>query len=141
MILTESSAPVVAPYLQKWVDSLNKGDVSAAEQAFNADCIIHINGNPQRDLSLNDFKQMVGALLGAFPDLHFTINDQFSSGDKVSTRWTANGTNTGSFGEMQPTGKAVQIEGMIIDYLTNGKVAKRWELWDQMGMMQQLGLA
>ena len=140
-MINQKNAPIVVlEYLQKWVDSLNSGNVSTADEVFQPDCIIHINGNPQRDLSLDDFKQMVAGLLIAFPDLHFTINDQFTSGEKVSTRWTANGTNTGPFGEMQATGKAVEIEGLIIDYVINGKVAKRWELWDQMAMMQQLGL-
>lgn len=83
---------------------------------------------------------MVSGLLAAFPDLHFVINDQFTSGEKVSTRWTAKGTNTGPFGELQATGKEVEIEGLIIDYIADGKVAKRWELWDQMAMMQQLGI-
>ena len=131
---------MISEYEQKWVDGLNSGNVSVADEVFQSDCVIHINGNPQRDLSLDDFKQMVSGLLVAFPDLHFTINDQFTSGEKVSTRWTAKGTNTGPFGEMQATGKGVEIEGLIIDYVVNGRVAKRWELWDQMAMMQQLGL-
>ena len=131
---------VISEYLQKWVENLNNGNVSVADEVFHADCVIHINGNAQRDLSLGGFKQMVAGLLAAFPDLHFTINDQFTSGEKVSTRWIATGTNTGPFGEMQPTGKKVEIEGLIIDYVKNGKVKKRWELWDQMAMMQQLGL-
>ena len=133
--------PSVREYLQKWVDSLNSGDVSAADEVFHEDCVIHINGNAQRDLSVQNFKQMVSGLLAAFPDLHFTIDDQFSSGDKVSTRWTANGTNTGPFGELPATGKKIEIEGLIIDQLVDEKVIRRWELWDQMAMMQQLGLA
>ena len=137
----QKNAPmVISEYLQKWIDSLNSGNVSVADEVFQPDCVIHINGNPQRDLSLDNFKQMVAGLLVAFPDLHFTINDQFTSGEKVSTRWTATGTNSGPFGEMQATGKKVEIEGLIIDYVVNGKVAKRWELWDQMAMMQQLGV-
>jgi steroid delta-isomerase-like uncharacterized protein len=141
MIHTESSTLVILPYLQKWVDSVNDGNVSVADQVFHPDCIVHINGNAQRDLSVDSFKQMLSGLLGAFPDLHFTINDHFTAADKVTTRWTANGTNTGSFGEMPATGKVVEIEGLIIDQVIDGKVAHRWELWDQMAMMQQLGLA
>jgi len=83
---------------------------------------------------------MLAGLLLAFPNVHFTINDQFTSGEKVSTRWTAKGTNTGRFSEMQATGKEIEIEGHIIEYVVDGKVAKRWELWDQMAMMQQLGV-
>ena len=140
MIDQKSPNLLVSEYEQKWIDGLNNGNVSVADEVFQPDCVIHINGNPQRDLSLDNFKQMVSGLLVAFPDLHFTINDQFTSGEKVSTRWTATGTNTGPFGEMQATGKAVEIEGLIIDYVVDGRVAKRWELWDQMAMMRQLGL-
>ena len=140
MIDQEKSTAEILEYEQKWLDGLNSGNVSIADEVFQPGCVIHINGNPQRDLTLENFKQMVTGLLVAFPDLHFTINDQFSSGDKVSTRWTAKGTNTGPFGEMPATGRTVEVEGLIIDYMVNGKVAKRWELWDQMAMMQQLGL-
>ncbi|MEJ6981229.1 ester cyclase [Pedobacter sp. P351] len=139
MIGQESTPTVNSDYEQKWLDGLNSGNVSVADEIFQPDCVIHINGNPQRDLTLENFKQMVNGLLAAFPDLHFTINDQFASDQKVSTRWTAKGTNTGSFGEMPATGRTVEIEGLIIDHVVNGKVAKRWELWDQMAMMQQLG--
>lgn len=141
MIDKKSSASVISEYELKWIDGLNSGNISVADDVFHPDCVIHINGGPQRDLSVGDFKQMVAGLLTAFPDLHFTINDQFTLGEKVSTRWTAVGTNTGPFGEMPSTGKRVEIEGHIIDYVVNGKVSKRWEQWDQMAMMQQLGLA
>jgi steroid delta-isomerase-like uncharacterized protein len=136
----ENTPLIISEYELKWVNGLNSGNVSVADEVFQPDCVIHINGNPQRDLSLDDFKQMVAGLLLAFPDLHFTINDQFTSGEKVSTRWTAKGTNTGPFGEMPATNKSIEIEGLIIDKVVNGKVAKRWELWDQMAMMQQLGV-
>ncbi len=140
MINQENTTLVISEYEQKWVDGLNSGNISVADEVFLPDCVIHINGNPQRDLSLDNFKQMIAGLLVAFPDLHFTINDQFTSGQKVGTRWTAKGTNKGPFGEMQATGRAVEIEGLIIDHVVNGRVVKRWELWDQMAMMQQLGL-
>src|SRR5688572_10439213 len=123
----------------KLVDGFNRGDVSVVDDVFHPDCIIHINGNPQRDLSVDNFREMVGGLLLAFPDLHFTIDEQFNAGESFATRWTARGTNTGPFGEMPATGKSIEIEGLIIDKVLDGKVATRWELWDQMAMMQQLG--
>ena len=140
MIAQEKAPMVISECIQKWIDAMNSGNVSVADDVFQPDCIIHINGNPERDLSVENFKQMAAGILAAFPDIHFTINDQFTSGEKVSTRWTAKGTNTGPFGEMPATGKRVEIEGFIIDQVVNGKIAKRWELWDQMAMMQQLGV-
>ncbi|WP_458922995.1 ester cyclase [Flavitalea antarctica] len=141
MIAHPNLPVIVSEYEQKWVEGLNNGDVSVANEVFHHDCIVHINGNTRRDLTVEQFTEMVAGLFVAFPDLHFTIEDQFSSGHKFSTRWTATGSNTGPFGDMPATGKKVEIEGHIIDYVVDGKVAKRWEIWDQMAMMQQLGLA
>lgn len=130
----------VTRYEQEWVDGLNRGDVSTADKAFAPDCVIHITGSPERNLGLAGFKQMVAGLLAAFPDLRFTIEDQVVSGDKVTTRWTAEGTNTGPLGEVKPTGKRIRVDGLILDRVVGDRVAERWEQWDQMGMMQQLGL-
>ena len=66
---------------------------------------------------------MTGAYRGAFPDLHFTIEAQVAEGDRVVTRWTAGGTNTGSLGGMPPTGKAVVVSGISIERIAGGKVA------------------
>ena len=124
-----------------WVEGLNRGDVSAADRAFSPDCVVHINGSPEPNLSVGGFKEMMSGLLGAFPDLRFTIEDQIAAGDKVATRWTATGTNTGAFGSMPATGRHIQISGLLLDRVVDGKVVERWEQWDQMAMLQQLGLA
>ena len=83
---------------------------------------------------------MIAGLLVAFPDLHVTVEDQIVSGNKVAFRWVAKGTHYGPLGETQPTGKQVQIDGLIIDHLAGDQVVERWEMWDQMAMLKQLGL-
>jgi predicted ester cyclase len=130
----------VTAYQQAWFDGLNRGDVSAADRAFTPDCVIHITGSPERNLGLPGFKQMVAGLLAAFPDLRFTTEDQVVAGDNVTTRWTAEGTHTGPLGEVGPTGKRIKIDGLILDRVVGDRVAERWEQWDQVGMMRQLGL-
>lgn len=128
-------------YERKWVDGLNRGDVSLADEAFAADCVIHINGNPDPNLTRDGFKQMVTGLLAAFPDLRFTLEDEIVAGDKVAIRWSAVGTHNGPLGDVPATGRQIKISGLILDRVVGGKVAERWELWDQMAMLQQLGLA
>ena len=126
---------------QTWIDGLNRRDVSVADEVFAADCVIHINGSPDRNLGRDGFKQMMTGLLAAFPDLRLAIEDQIVSGDKVAMRWVAEGTHSGPLGPVPPTGRRVRVEGHVLDRITGGKVAERWEQWDQMGMLQQLGLA
>jgi steroid delta-isomerase-like uncharacterized protein len=130
----------VADFERRWVEALNQGDVAVADETFTPDCVIHITGSPEPDMSVEGFKQMVTGLLGAFPDLHFTIEDQIASGDKVATRWIAEGTHTAALGEVQPTGRRIHVDGLILDRVENGRVVERWEQWDQTAMMRQLGL-
>jgi steroid delta-isomerase-like uncharacterized protein len=131
----------VVEYERRWVESLNRGDVSAADETFAADCVIHITGSPGPDIDLPGFKQMVVGLLAAFPDLRFTIEDQIVAGDKVAMRWVAEGTHTGPLGAAPPTGKPIRIAGLIFDRVVDGRVAERWEQWDQPAMLRQLGFA
>jgi predicted ester cyclase len=40
---------------------------------------------------LDDYKQGMAAFHAAFPDLHFTVEDQIAEKDRVAVRWTADG--------------------------------------------------
>lgn len=131
----------ITKYEQIWVDGLNRGDVSGADEAFAENCIIHMAGAPDPNLSVSEFKELLSGLLTAFPDLHISVNDQMVFGDKVATRWTAIGTHTGPLGDSPPSGNKAKFEGLILDRVVEGQVVERWEQWDQMGMLQQIGLA
>ena len=39
-----------------------------------------------------------------------------------------------------PTGKSVAMPEIIIDRLADGQIVESWRLFDQMAMMQQLGV-
>ena len=78
--------------------------------------------------------------LSAFPDTQMTVEDELADGDKVATRWTATGTHTGELMGIPPTGKQVTVTGMDINRLVGGKIVEHWGEFDQMGMMQQLGV-
>jgi steroid delta-isomerase-like uncharacterized protein len=130
----------ITSYQRTWVEALNRGDTSIADNVFATHCVIHINGSPEPNLGVDGFKQMVSGLLSAFPDLHFTVEDQIVAGDKVAIRWVAAGTNSAAFGSVPATGRKVLVNGLILDRVADGRVVERSEQWDQMGMMQQLGL-
>lgn len=124
-----------------WVEGLNRGDISAADAAFAADCIVHITGIAAPLEGVGAFKEFISGMLQAFPDIHFTIEDQLVQGDRAAFRWRATGTHTGPLGAAPATGKNISVEGLIIDRVVGGKVQERWEQWDQSMMLQQLGFA
>jgi steroid delta-isomerase-like uncharacterized protein len=84
-------------------------------------------------------KRRTAALLTAFPDPKFDLDDVIAEGDKVVVRWTFHGTHSGPFGPIPATGKRVSMTGITIYTLRGGKIAEARSNFDQMGMMQQLG--
>ena len=93
------------------------------------------------DLNFNRdaLKQFVSTTIIAFPDIHFTINDQISEDDKVATRWTFRGTHQGEFMGVTATGKEITVSGVNISRHSNGKYVEDWGNWDGLGALQQLG--
>lgn len=84
-------------------------------------------------------KAIAATYRGAFPDVSYTIEEQLVDGDKVITRWTARGANTGALMGMPPSGKAITITGISIERIANGKIAETWVNYDLLGLLQQVG--
>jgi steroid delta-isomerase-like uncharacterized protein len=120
-------------------DSFNANDLDEAVSVFAPNAVIHNSGAPD-PLNVEGFKQFGGVFRTAFPDGKLTIEDLIVDGDKVVSRVTYRGTQTGDMLGIPPTGKPVTVSAMIIDQFAEGKIVESWRLFDQMGMMQQLGL-
>ena len=78
----------------------------------------------------------------AFPDLHYTIEDQVAEGDRVVQRTTGHATMRGDFQGMPASGKeATWSEIHIVRFDADGKAVEHWGVVDQLGMLAQLGFA
>ncbi len=94
------------------------------------------------DQDLAASKQTMAGYRDAFPDLSFTVEDIFASGDKVAIRWSGTGTFENEFMGQPPTGeKGEPTRGISIDrYDEDGKLAETWNQWDTLGFMRQVGM-
>ena len=75
-----------------------------------------------------------------FPDLYHTIDAVVAEGDSAAVRFTLRGTNTGEFMGMPATGKRIEVTATAVQHIVDGKVARLWAQFDQLGLMQQLGV-
>lgn len=98
----------------------------------------YIGGNPP--INLEGHKQMASMFYEGFPDINHTIDDTITEGDKVVVRFTLHGTHTGNFNGISATKKSITVGGIAIFHIMNGKVAELHAQFDQMGMLQQLGV-
>ena len=109
-------------------------------EVYASDVVWHMPGQEVR--SIEEAKQFIDMFKTAFPDMQATVEDVVAEGDKVVTRVTIRGTHQGEAEEFgPPTGKQVEIEGITIHRIEDGKIAEEWNSHDNLGMMQQLGLA
>jgi steroid delta-isomerase-like uncharacterized protein len=115
----------------------SQGNLTVADDIFASDIVFH---TPFGDMhGPEGAKQFVSKLRTAFPDLQVTVEDQIAEGDKVATHWTARGTHQDKFQGIPATGKQMEIRGIVISQIANGKIIEQWGNPDVLGMMQQLG--
>ena len=123
----------------RWYEEVfNAGNVALIDELFAPDFVDHDPSNPLP--GLEGVRQLVGMYRGAFPDLHLTIEDEITEGDRIVTRFTGRGTHRGSLMGIPPTGKRVTITAIDILRFENGRIAEHWGNQDLLGMMRQLGV-
>ena len=132
----EDNKALVRHYFE---DAWNKHNPALVDEIYASDFVDRSPDIPGIAHTRDGLKQFMGVYLRAFPDADITIEDQLVEGDRVVTRWTGRGTQTGEFMEMPPSGKKVAVPGVQIDRFSGGKIVEEWTLFDQLGMLQQLG--
>jgi steroid delta-isomerase-like uncharacterized protein len=137
-MLTETNKTVSRRFLEEvW----NTGNLAVLDEIIATD---HVNIGPSTLPGLPNgpegAKQLVTTYRNAFPDVHFTIDEQIAEGDKVVTRWSAKGTHEGELAGLPATGKSTTVSGIAVYRFVNEKIAESWLIFDQFGMLQQLGV-
>jgi steroid delta-isomerase-like uncharacterized protein len=116
---------------------LSKGRFELAEQLYAKDFVNH---GLHRDISLDEDQAALKGWHEAFPDLAIVPEKLMAEGDLVTVYWIARGTNTGTGNGLPATGKKVEQAGITIWRIVNGKIKEEWSAFDQLSLMQQLGL-
>ena len=121
--------------LEMW----NKANLAIADEIYANEIVRHDCNVPEDIVGLENVKNYLQNLFNAFPDLNLTVDEIIVEGNKMVQRWTMTGTNTGSMGDMPPTGRNVRFSGVSIGYFVNGKLVEIWDFYNMLDMMQQLG--
>jgi steroid delta-isomerase-like uncharacterized protein len=117
----------------------NEKKLGLIDELVSPDYIHHDSGTATVQTGIDGYKQFVKLFLSAFPDVHFTIEDEISESEKVVIRWTVTGTHVGDLPDLPSTQKRISLSGISIARFIEGKGVESWNNWDGLGMMQQLG--
>ena len=95
---------------------------------------------PSRITSREAARDMMQCYYRAFPDLHFTVEQELASGNVVITWWQASGRQQGEFLGLAPTNRPIELHGCSIAEFVAGQVVQQWTYWDTGFVLQHLGV-
>ncbi|MDX2244222.1 MAG: ester cyclase [Leptolyngbyaceae cyanobacterium bins.302] len=138
-----STAAIAAPansnvaVALKFYEAYNdRTKIGLLDQIFAPDYMGLVNG--RRIPGVKAAKGFVLAFLDAFPDAYYAVEDTVAVGDRVVIRWDCTATHRGKFLNIDPTGQPIEVTGITIFQLKDGKISRLWNNWDTYGLMQQL---
>jgi steroid delta-isomerase-like uncharacterized protein len=119
---------------------MNQGNLAVADELIALNVRDHFHGLPET-AGREGFKQFVTTLRSAFPDAHFTIENIIDEGNIAAVYWTFRGTHKGDYMGISPTHKQVRVNATAFYQVAEGQIEALWGNLDNLGMMQQLGVA
>ena len=125
---------------RRFVDEIVNGKNTDVIDDLMAPDMVDHNLMPGVAPGLEGMKDLMKMFVGAFPDIHATIDLLIAEGDLVAGRMTTTGTHKADFMGIPATGKQVKFTEMHIVRIANGKAVEHWGNSDDMAMMQQLGV-
>ena len=120
-------------------EAINQNNLDALDEVVASD-ITDNDPAPGQAPGLEGVKQYFSSLHAAFPDVRMDVEEMIAEGDKVVARVSVSGTHRGEFMGIAPTGNRVTIKGIDILRVADGKMVEHWGKFDDLGMMQQLGV-
>ena len=119
-------------------EAINRKSPDALDAMVAEDFIEHVPF-PGQGPGREGLRQALRLFHDAFPDMHWAVEEQVAEGEKVVTRFTWAGTHRGEFLGIAPTGRRVEVWGVVIDVVRGGRFAESRIIMDTLGLMQQLG--
>jgi len=117
----------------------NKGNLEVFDEIYATDFVYRDPAFPNVS-SLADYKGFVSRVVTSYSDMHYTIEDMISEGDKVVVCYTFRGTRQkGEFQGIPLTGKRVAHPGIAIYRFSDDKIVELQDIWNALDVYRQFG--
>jgi steroid delta-isomerase-like uncharacterized protein len=132
--MSEKNKAVVRRTAKVW----NEGDLSAADEVYAADVILHSSVAGER-IGVEAVKRAIRVQRAAFPDLKIAIEHLVAEGDTVVNHVSMTGTHVGEFAGIPPSGKPWAATAISVLRVADGKIAEIWGVTDQLDVLRGVG--
>lgn len=116
---------------------IEAGKVDVIDELVDADFVEH-EQMPGLQPGREGLKQFMTAYHAAFPDSRCVVEHMIAEGDTVAAALRFQGTHRGDFLGIPATGRSVDVPGIDLVRIRDGKAVEHWGVSDTMTMMEQL---
>ena len=132
---TDQNKLLVKRYYEEVV---NTGDVERLSEFIAPDYVEIYNG-VRNEAGLAGAEAHILGVRTTFEGLHLTVEQQIAEGDWVVSQVIVRGIHAGTWMEMKPTGKAVEIYSVNVDRIIKGKIAEHGGAANMLESLLQIG--
>jgi predicted ester cyclase len=122
----------------------NKRKLEVADIIFDENCKTYQlrSGAPMVSSKRgpSEIKKHISEWISAFNDLQFTIEKMFTGGQFVTTILSMDGTHSGNWLGIPPSGRQINIRMITIHLIEHKKIIEDWVIVESLGLFQQLGV-
>jgi steroid delta-isomerase-like uncharacterized protein len=134
--LTEEEATVI---LNRLMETLSNTDTVLVDEIIHPDCVLRYPILPEPIKGIDAYKKFIKSNANTFSEFTGKIEEVNIKGDRIWSRYSMSGINTGPIGDIPPTGKRFHVTGMGITRIVDGKIIEDETYWNVLGFFQQLG--
>lgn len=113
-------------------------DPGVVDTFFAPDFVSHTNP-PELPEGVEGVRRFFAMFRDAMPDLEVTIDELIVDGDRAAVATTIRGTHTGELLGLPATGRPVEVVGVDMVRVRDGRIVEHRGLTDTVGLMRQLG--
>jgi predicted ester cyclase len=121
-------------------DELNKGNIEIINELYASDYVYYIPSRSTNPMSREETLEMTQNVYRVFPDIHVSLEELIAVGDRVILRYISRGTHKEEWEGILPTGNKIEVSGIIISRIENGKFVEDWQEMDTFDLIMQLGM-
>jgi steroid delta-isomerase-like uncharacterized protein len=126
-------------YTNTWDEIINNGKLELFNETnFDKDIILIMS--PENLVGIDNVKDFYSNYLTGFSNITFTVVDVFGQGHKIVKHWNFKGVHSGDFFGIPATGKSVDISGVTLVKIKDGKIFQEQDFMDNLVFMMQLGI-
>jgi steroid delta-isomerase-like uncharacterized protein len=122
-------------------DLFTNGDLGAVDRYLDPNFVNHDAPFPGAPDGPEGMRLAASSYRQALPDWHSNVEQLIAEDDLVVEVFTASGTHRGELMGVPGNGKTLTLRGVNIFRIQHGQIVERWGRLDQLGVLQQLGLA